>query len=170
MALRCVCRSPAIISCSFQSDLRFDIWVIMHQTFAWGPTSLGAVGCRGYAERHVFRVAKCPGFHFMRSLQWRPQPVRLQAISEELEQTLAAEEFVFSGPCVDCLQSDAANPVRPRPETLSVHAGEREGRPRVADSLTTPIVQTATYTFKYETATFAVYHRTRKYWQTFLAK
>jgi len=26
-------------------------------------------------------------------------------------------------------------------DTLSVHGGEREGRPRVSDSLTTPIVQ-----------------------------
>ena len=121
----------------------------MYQTFAWGPNTSGAVGCRGYGERHVYRVAKCPEYHFMRSLQWKPQPIRLQAISEELEQKLAAEEFVFSGPCVDCLQSEGDSPVRPKPETLSVHAGEREGRPRVADSLTTPIVQTATYTFRY---------------------
>jgi cystathionine gamma-synthase len=32
--------------------------------------------------------------------------------------------------------------------TRAVHAGEREGRPRVADSLTTPIVQTATFWFR----------------------
>lgn len=32
--------------------------------------------------------------------------------------------------------------------TLSVHAGERGGRPKVSDSLTTPIVQTSTYFFK----------------------
>jgi len=32
--------------------------------------------------------------------------------------------------------------------TTSVHAGERGGRPRVSDALTTPIVQSATYTFK----------------------
>jgi cystathionine gamma-synthase len=32
--------------------------------------------------------------------------------------------------------------------TRAVHGGEREGRPRVADSLTTPIVQTATYWFR----------------------
>lgn len=31
--------------------------------------------------------------------------------------------------------------------TTSVHAGERGGRPRVSDSLTTPIVQTSTYRF-----------------------
>jgi len=32
--------------------------------------------------------------------------------------------------------------------TLAVHGGEREGRPRISDSLTTPIVQTSTYTFR----------------------
>ncbi len=32
--------------------------------------------------------------------------------------------------------------------TRAVHAGEREGRPRVSDSLTTPIVQTATFWFR----------------------
>eukprot|EP00887_Chlorella_sp_A99_P006206 scaffold3.g6206.t1 len=32
--------------------------------------------------------------------------------------------------------------------TQAVHGGERAGRPRVSDSLTTPIVQTATYTFR----------------------
>ena len=32
--------------------------------------------------------------------------------------------------------------------TLAVHGGEREGRPRVADSLTTPIVQTSTFWFR----------------------
>lgn len=35
-----------------------------------------------------------------------------------------------------------------RPATISVHGGERAGRPRVSDSLVTPIVQTATYTFR----------------------
>ncbi len=32
--------------------------------------------------------------------------------------------------------------------TRAVHGGEREGRPRVEDSLTTPIVQTATFRFR----------------------
>lgn len=31
--------------------------------------------------------------------------------------------------------------------TVAVHAGERSGRPKVSDALTTPIVQTSTYTF-----------------------
>jgi len=33
------------------------------------------------------------------------------------------------------------------PGSLAVHGGERQGRPRVSDALTTPLVQTATYTF-----------------------
>eukprot|EP00271_Cylindrocystis_brebissonii_P014189 TRINITY_DN35459_c0_g1_i1.p1 TRINITY_DN35459_c0_g1~~TRINITY_DN35459_c0_g1_i1.p1 ORF type:complete len:536 (-),score=68.88 TRINITY_DN35459_c0_g1_i1:1020-2627(-) len=36
----------------------------------------------------------------------------------------------------------------PATATMVVHAGERSGRPSVADSLITPIVQTATYYFK----------------------
>jgi len=32
--------------------------------------------------------------------------------------------------------------------TLAIHGGERGGRPKVSDSLTTPIVQTSTYTFR----------------------
>jgi len=43
-----------------------------------------------------------------------------------------------------------------RPGTTAVHGGEREGRPRVSDSLTTPIVQTSTYTFK-DTAELIAY-------------
>jgi len=44
---------------------------------------------------------------------------------------------------------DGLDPVNDKNlSTTSVHGGERGGRPRVSDSLTTPIVQTATYTFK----------------------
>jgi len=35
-----------------------------------------------------------------------------------------------------------------KPSTRAVHGGERDGRPRVTDSLTTPIVQSATYWFR----------------------
>ena len=42
-----------------------------------------------------------------------------------------------------------AKPKRPPgTSTRAVHGGEREGRPRVSDALTTPIVQTATYWFR----------------------
>ncbi|KAL6778172.1 CGS1 [Auxenochlorella protothecoides x Auxenochlorella symbiontica] len=44
--------------------------------------------------------------------------------------------------------------------TLAVHGGERAGRPRVSDSLTTPIVQTATYTFR-DTAELIAYQEGR---------
>ena len=37
---------------------------------------------------------------------------------------------------------------KPGISSRAVHGGEREGRPRVSDSLTTPIVQTATYWFR----------------------
>ncbi len=36
----------------------------------------------------------------------------------------------------------------PGSSTRAVHGGERDGRPRVSDALTTPIVQTATYWFR----------------------
>jgi cystathionine gamma-synthase len=32
--------------------------------------------------------------------------------------------------------------------TRAVHGGEREGRPRVSDALTTPVAQTATFWFR----------------------
>lgn len=44
--------------------------------------------------------------------------------------------------------------------TMAVHGGERAGRPRVSDSLTTPIVQSATYTFK-DTAELIAYQEGR---------
>ena len=97
----------------------------------------------------MYRVGNTPGYQFMRSLNWAPQPVKCQAMSEELNGSFEnGDAFKFTGPCVDCLQSEGGTPVEPTPETLSVHAGEREGRPRVADALTTPIVQTSTYSFK----------------------
>jgi cystathionine gamma-synthase len=37
---------------------------------------------------------------------------------------------------------------KPASSTSAVHSGEREGRPRVSDSITTPIVQTSTYWFR----------------------
>jgi cystathionine gamma-synthase len=37
---------------------------------------------------------------------------------------------------------------KPGASTSAVHDGEREGRPRVSDSLTTPIVQSSTYWFR----------------------
>jgi len=51
-------------------------------------------------------------------------------------------------------------PKTARPGTISVHGGERSGRPKVKDSLTTPIVQTATFTFE-NTAELIAYQEGR---------
>lgn len=48
---------------------------------------------------------------------------------------------------VHAVQQHADASVSDRRGTTAVHAGERSGRPRVADALTTPIVQTSTYWF-----------------------
>ncbi|CAD7704374.1 unnamed protein product [Ostreobium quekettii] len=55
---------------------------------------------------------------------------------------------------------DARQGARWQAGTISVHGGERAGRPRVSDSLTTPIVQTSTYTFK-DTAELIAYQEGR---------
>ena len=126
---------------------------------AWAPCAGKVLGCRGYKERHVYRVANSPQFQFQRSFNWQPRPVRCLAISEEL---LAREEeednFRFNGVQLDSTQIYGEVPVGQ--DTLSVHGGEREGRPRVSDSLTTPIVQTATYTFR-NTAELIAYQEGR---------
>lgn len=57
-------------------------------------------------------------------------------------------------------REDLYGPIPAHPQTLSVHGGEREGRPRTSDSLTTPLVQTATYTFR-NTAELIAYQEGR---------
>ncbi|MCP4005964.1 MAG: aminotransferase class I/II-fold pyridoxal phosphate-dependent enzyme [bacterium] len=42
----------------------------------------------------------------------------------------------------------SSKPRKPGSSTRAVHGGEREGRPSVADSLTTPVVQSSTYWFR----------------------
>ena len=44
--------------------------------------------------------------------------------------------------------SDPKAPQRGGDSTRAVHGGEREGRPRVSDALSTPIVQTSTFWFR----------------------
>ena len=51
---------------------------------AWGPVAASVLGSRGYKERHVYRVAGCPGYQAMRSLAWQPRACGVRAISEEL--------------------------------------------------------------------------------------
>jgi O-acetylhomoserine/O-acetylserine sulfhydrylase-like pyridoxal-dependent enzyme len=45
--------------------------------------------------------------------------------------------------------------------TRAVHGGEREGKPRVGDSITTPIVQSATFWFR-DTQEVIAYQATRR--------
>ena len=125
---------------------------------AWAPCAGKVLGSRGYKERHVYRVAGCPQYQFQRSLNWQPQPVRCQAISEALLAREEEDNFRFNGVQLDSTQIYGEVPVSQ--DTLSVHGGEREGRPRVSDSLTTPIVQTATYTFR-NTAELIAYQEGR---------
>ena len=106
----------------------------------------------------MYRVGACPQYQFQRSLNWQPRPVRCQAISEELLAAAEEDNFRFNGLQTDSTQIYGAAPVSQ--DTLSVHGGEREGRPRVSDSLTTPIVQTATYTFR-NTAELIAYQEGR---------
>ncbi|CAL8467162.1 g6698 [Coccomyxa elongata] len=84
--------------------------------------------------------------------------MKVQAISEELLAREEEDNFRFNGVHIDSTQIYGERPVSQ--ETLSVHGGEREGRPRVSDSLTTPIVQTATYTFR-NTAELIAYQEGR---------
>ncbi len=126
--------------------------------WGWSPCASKVLGSRGYKERHVFRVAGCPQYQFLRSHNWQPRAVKVQAISEELLAREEEDNFRFNGVQIDSTQIYGERPVSQ--ETLSVHGGEREGRPRVSDSLTTPIVQTATYTFR-NTAELIAYQEGR---------
>ena len=120
------------------------------QATAWGPGDVQVLGYRGYRERHVFRVASSPQYQFQRAYAWHSRPVKVRAISEELVQRLHEENIPMNGAQLLDLPPCEREPRRTRPDTASVHGGERKGRPRVDDSLTTPIVQTATFTFRWE--------------------
>ncbi len=121
---------------------------------AWAPSCQTPLGSRGYKERHVYRKAGCPWWHFCRSLKWQQRPTELRAISEELVARQAEPVQLNGAPLLDLDTSSSAQAAdspsihKQEPGTTSVHGGERDGRPRVSDSLTTPIVQTATYTFQ----------------------
>ncbi|KAK9823211.1 hypothetical protein WJX72_001111 [[Myrmecia] bisecta] len=112
-----------------------------HLSLAWGPCGLNVTGCRGYRERHVYRVGGCPHYQFMRSLQWQQKPFSVHAMSQDLQHREEGENGAGLYTREWAREDLSAG-------TLSVHGGERDGRPRVSDSLTTPIVQTSTYTFK----------------------
>ena len=125
---------------------------------AWAPSCQFVSGNRGYKERHVYRKAGCPWWQFCRSVKWQQRPVELRAISEELvarqSEPIQLHGTHLNGAPLELEDSsngqtaDSRTPGDLRAGTTSVHGGERDGRPRVSDSLTTPIVQTATYTFQ----------------------
>ena len=117
------------------------------QATAWGPGDVQVYGCRGYRERHVFRVASTPQYQFQRAYSWHSRPVKVRAISEELVQRVHEENIQLNG--AHLLDLPPCRREESRAATISVHGGERGGRPRVEDSLTTPIVQTATFTFRW---------------------
>ncbi|WIA31572.1 hypothetical protein OEZ86_002460 [Tetradesmus obliquus] len=86
--------------------------------------------------------------------------LRAAAVAPQVEQVAAAQTTNGRG---DSSHHDN-NYVEPvlRPSTLTVHGGENKGRLRqgLLDSLTTPIVQTSTYTFK-NTAELIAYQEGR---------
>ena len=116
------------------------------QATAWAPGNVQVYGCRGYRERHVFRVASTPQYQFQRAFSWNSRPVKVRAISEELVQRVHEENLHMNG--TQLFDLPGCKRQESRAGTISVHGGERAGRPRVEDSLTTPIVQTATFTFR----------------------
>ena len=143
-ALSPVRRIPGLLT-----GVRQDTGVSTMQTTAWAPSCPTAPPCNraGCTTRHVFRVASCPHYQFLRALNYQASPVSTRAISEELVQAVNEGNGHMNGASLDHLPD--VSPRQQRTETITVHAGERGGRPNVADSLTTPIVQTATFTFKY---------------------
>jgi hypothetical protein len=64
---------------------------------AWGPQAQRVAGSRGYAERHCYRVGQNPQYQFQRSLGWKPQPVALRAISEEVMAQDSEADFRSNG-------------------------------------------------------------------------
>lgn len=89
-----------------------------------------------------------------------PRRVHTRAAAEELCPRVLTDDV----PLVSANGNGNGRPKLPdaplSASTLSVHGGERGGRPKVSDSLTTPIVQTATYTFK-NTAELIAYQEGR---------
>jgi hypothetical protein len=84
-------------------------------------------------------------------LAGRPAPLPPAAAGSSAEAAAAAATDAAAFRCNGAQEDRTAAIYGPRPPalaTLAVHGGEREGRPRVSDSLTTPLVQTSTYTFK----------------------
>jgi hypothetical protein len=73
--------------------------------WSWGPQAQRVAGSRGYLERHCYRVGLSPQYQFLRSLSWRPQPVALRAISEEILAQESEPEFDCNGHQVTLISS-----------------------------------------------------------------
>eukprot|EP00891_Asterochloris_glomerata_P001122 jgi/Astpho2/1122/fgenesh1_pm.00020_%23_9_t len=135
-----------------------------------GPCQLRA-SCWGPASAQ--RLSQCSNRQLgSNTLRWgRQQPQRVQAVSEEVLQ-LDEPEKASNGaqPGAGNGNGNGAAPANgkgngvglaPLSQSLvSIHAGERAGRPRIEDMLTTPIALTSTYFFK-DTAELIAYQEGR---------
>ena len=121
---------------------------------ASGPVKLRATSLQSCRDRRVHRVVDCSNQQRDSTLKWGRKPAtKVQAVSEEVIEGLASHS-THDGNGV----SPKTAPVTQ--STLSVHAGESGGRPKVADSLTTPICCTSTYYFQ-DTAELIAYQEGR---------
>lgn len=121
---------------------------------ASGPVRLRATSLQSCRDRHVHHVVGCSNQQRDSTLKWGRKPAtKVQAVSEEVIEGLDLHSTHEGNGA-----SQATAPVTQ--STLSVHAGESGGRPKVADSLTTPICCTSTYYFQ-DTAELIAYQEGR---------
>lgn len=102
----------------------------------------------------MHRVVGCSNQPGKSTLRWGRKPAtKVQAVSEEVVDSI-------SGNGTHKGNGSVAQSASIKQSTLSVHAGESGGRPKVADSLTTPICCTSTYYFQ-DTAELIAYQEGR---------
>ncbi|GLC37442.1 cAMP-dependent protein kinase regulatory subunit Cgs1 [Pleodorina starrii] len=88
------------------------------------------------------RTAARSGLHLRQATFHRRRPSSIGVICNTAAKDLEATSVSGNG-------AARHHEVKPaKLSTTAVHGGERAGRPRVADALTTPIVQTSTYHFR----------------------
>lgn len=125
-----------------------------------------ALSCRAPAPfRSTLRVSRRNGAAAAAAAARSRQVVRAVAAGPAAGVAVSNGAAITGPPKESCVSDDLAAAFGPgqgqlgavdlrpaRPEladaTIAVHAGERQGRPKVMDALATPIVQTATYFFK----------------------
>ena len=121
---------------------------------ASGPVRLRATSLQSCRDRHVHRVVGCSNQQTDSTLRWGRKPAtKVQAVSEEVIEGLTTHANHDGN-------GASAKTAPVTQSTLSVHAGESGGRPKVADSLTTPICCTSTYYFQ-DTAELIAYQEGR---------